>query len=330
MIDISISEIYERGEKAIAGKGMEWKLPSHEGGSASVLANRELLDSLFFETRFFDPVEVDTSVTFFNTRLKTPVFITAVSSPSYHSSHTLADMAKGAAEAGAMIILGIGGFKQLQRAVDTGAAVVKMVKPYLDTELIYKKVRDAEQRGCIAVGMDIDHFYGRLFGDMVDKTNLFGPQNTEELRQVFSGTRLPVVFKGILSDYDAERAADLGASAIVVSNHGTASVAFSMPSVAALPGIAKKWNTGHVFVDSGFKTGTDAFKASALGAHGTGFASAAVFALEQGGSRGVRSFIDTLTAELARVMAATGCSMIDNIQNVGLVHKRRFLADWSG
>ena len=327
MNSVSISEMYERGKNAIAKKGAEWWLPPHAGSYASVQANRELLDSLFFETRFFDPVEVDTSVSFFNTQLKTPVFISAVSSPEYKSEYSLTDMAKGASDAGAMIILGIGGFDQLQHAVDTGAAVVKMVKPYRKTELIYKKVRDAEQRGCIAVGMDIDHFHGRLAGDIVDKTDLFGPQNTKELRQIFSETKLPVIFKGVLSHHDAKRAADLGASAIMVSNHGNGSVAFSLPSVAALPGIAGKNSFRHVFIDSGLKTGTDAFKTMAMGAHGAGFVTTMFYALEYGGSDGVKSLINTLTAELSRTMAVTGCSSIDDIRNVRLIHKRQFFAD---
>ncbi len=54
---------------------------------------------------------------------------------------------------------------ELQKVIDAGAPLVWIIKPLRDTERIYKIMREAESRGCIAVGMDIDHFYGRLGGD---------------------------------------------------------------------------------------------------------------------------------------------------------------------
>ena len=72
----------------------------------------------------------------------------------------LAETARGIGNAGASMMLGLGGSAELQEAIGTGAPVIKIVKPYRRTEVIYEKVCDAEKRGCVAVGMDIDHFYG--------------------------------------------------------------------------------------------------------------------------------------------------------------------------
>ena len=77
-----------------------------------------------------------------------------------------------------MLMLGIGGSNELQSAIDSGVPVVKIIKPYQQTELIYEKLRDAESRGCVAVGTYIDHFYGKLKEDEVSMTNVFGPQSS--------------------------------------------------------------------------------------------------------------------------------------------------------
>jgi isopentenyl diphosphate isomerase/L-lactate dehydrogenase-like FMN-dependent dehydrogenase len=206
------------------------------------------------------------------------------------------------------MMLGIGGSAQLQSAIDTGAPVVKIVKPYQRTELIYEKIQDAESRGCVAVGMDIDHFYGALRGDRVQMTDLFGPQTTKELEQIIAQTKLPFVIKGMLGIDDAEKAVKLGASAIIVSNHGRSSIDFGLPSVIALPEIVEKVGQKlTVLVDTGFMTGNDVLKALALGAKAAGFASSLLIAHAAGGTAGVELQINAIRAELQRTMAATGC-----------------------
>lgn len=212
------------------------------------------------------------------------------------------------------MMLGIGGSSELQKSIDLGAKVVKMVKPYRNTELIYKKVREAEERGCVALGMDIDHYYGRLVGDKVDRDDLFGPQKTDELRQVIAGTKLPFIIKGILSTIDGEKAHQLGASAVMVSNHGSAAIDFTIPSMMALPRISE--SVGQkltVLVDSGFKTGNDILKALAFGAKAVGFASSLLLAFAADGASGVELLINQLTAELRRTMAATGCAHVSAV-----------------
>jgi isopentenyl diphosphate isomerase/L-lactate dehydrogenase-like FMN-dependent dehydrogenase len=189
-----------------------------------------------------------------------------------------------------------------------------MVKPYRRTELIFEKVRDAEERGCVAVGMDIDHFYGRLDGDRVERTELFGPQPTEELRQLISQAKLPFIIKGVLSISDAKKAVQLGASAIVVSNHGSGSIDFTVPAMIALPPIVDSVGDKlTVLVDTGFKTGNDVLKALAFGAKGIGFAGSMLLAWGADGSDGVELLINQITAELRRTMAATGCSNLSAI-----------------
>jgi hypothetical protein len=214
-------------------------------------------------------------------------------------------------------MLGIGGSAELQGAIDTGAPVVKVVKPYRRTELIHEKVRDAESRGCVAVGMDIDHFYGVLRATGIDMAETFGPQQTDELRQLISESRLPFIIKGVLSVSDAEKAADLGASAVLVSNHGSGAFDFTIPSMLALPEIVEcVGGKLTVLVDTGFETGNDVFKALASGAKAVGLANPMLLALAADGPSGVGLLINLITAELQRNMKATGCPDLSSIQNV--------------
>ncbi len=162
--------------------------------------------------------------------------------------------------------------------------------------------------------MDIDHFYGASIGGRVLRAEQFGPQRTEDLRQLISQTTLPFIIKGVLSVRDAEQALALGASAIVVSNHASGSFNFSVPSMMALPGIVKSVGDKlTVLVDSGFENGEDVFKALAFGAKAVGFGSSMVLALAADGSGGVELLVNQITAQLARTMAATGCADLSAI-----------------
>jgi len=311
---LSVSEIYAKGKENLEKEGTKRKFPPDSLMGASVLANRKVLDSLFFEPRYLDPVEVDTGLTLFGQKLRTPVFCSPISRTDFMSKGDMARIGAGIQKAGGLMMLGIGSYSELQQVIDTGVPVVKMVKPFRRTELIYKKMRDAENRGCVAIGMDIDHFYGRLLGDKVNRADAFGSQSSEVLSQVMAETRLPFIIKGVLSCTDAEKALQLGASAVVVSNHGPYAFDFTIPSMMALPEISEQVGTkATVFVDTAFKTGNDALKGLASGAKAVGFASSILLAFAADGTAGVELLINQITAELRRTMAATGCPDLGSI-----------------
>ncbi len=313
---LTISQIYAKGKEKLEEIGYKRVFPPDSGTDASVLANRTFLDAIFFRTKFFNPVKVDTDITLFGVKLRTPIFCSPMSGFNRLSSTALIDIAIGLKNAGSLLMLGIGGSDELQRAIDTGVPVVKIIKPYQKTELIYEKLRDAEDRGCVAVGMDIDHFYGALRDGKVVMTDLFGPQRTEMLQQLISSTKLPFIIKGVLSVQDAQEAVRLKASAIIVSSHGSSSIDFAVPSVVALPDIIKAvGNEVTVFIDTGFKTGSDVLKALAMGAKAVGFAGSMLLAWGAGESGGVENLINQMTTELSRTMAATGCPNLKAIDN---------------
>jgi 4-hydroxymandelate oxidase len=322
---LTISQIYQKGQENLQKMGSKWTPPPNGDIGVTTRMNRKYLDALLFVPNYFDPVEVDTGCNFLGMTLKTPIFCSPISKTDFASDEGLVEIARGVERAGALMMLGIGGPSELQKSIDLGAKVVKIVKPYRETNLIYKKVREAEERGCVAVGMDIDHFYGRLVGDEVSRDDIFGPQKSEEIKQIIAGTKLPFIIKGVLSVVDAEKAFQLGASAVVVSNHGTAAIDYTIPSMMALPKIAERVGQRlTVLVDTGFRTGNDVLKAIALGAKAVGFASSMLLAYAADGAAGVELLINQITAELRRTMAAVGLSSVSGA-NRSLIHFSPFL-----
>jgi len=309
--NLSISQIYQKGREYLKSMESPWKAPPDSDIGVPSRMNRKYLDSLFFVPNYFDPIEVDTSCTILGVSLKTPIFCSPISQTDFASDEGLVEIARGVEKAGSLMMLGIGGSSELQKSIDLGAKVAKIVKPYRETNLIYKKVREAEDRGCVAVGMDIDHFYGRLRGDEVTRDELFAPQKTEEIRQVIDGTNLPFIIKGVLSVIDAEKAFQIGASAVLVSNHGTAAIDYTIPSMMALPSVSESVGKRlTVLVDTAFKTGNDVLKGLAFGASAVGFASSMLLAYAADRADGVDLLINQLTAELRRTMAAIGLSSV--------------------
>ena len=81
----SISQIYEKGKENLKKSGSRWTYPSDSKIGASARMNRKYLDSLFFEPRFFDPVQVDTTCKILGLTLKTPIFCSPISQTDFAS-----------------------------------------------------------------------------------------------------------------------------------------------------------------------------------------------------------------------------------------------------
>jgi L-lactate dehydrogenase (cytochrome) len=116
-----------------------------------------------------------------------------------------------------------------------------------------------------------------------------------------------LILKGILDVEDARLAADTGADAIIVSNHGGRQLDGAMSSIEALPAIVDA--VGHrveVHLDGGIRSGQDVLKAVALGAKGTYIGRAFLYGLGAMGEAGVTRVLEILHKELDLTMAFTG------------------------
>jgi lactate 2-monooxygenase len=133
-------------------------------------------------------------------------------------------------------------------------------------------------------------------------------------------TKLPIVLKGILHPDDARRAVDEGIDGIWVSNHGGRQVDGATSTIAALPGIAEAVD-GRVpiVLDSGIRSGADAFKALALGATAVGLGRPYCYALAIAGERGVREVVENFQADFDLTMGLAGCRSVSEIGPEALV-----------
>ena len=124
-----------------------------------------------------------------------------------------------------------------------------------------------------------------------------------------------LILKGILDPEDAQKAAQYGVDAVVVSNHGGRQLDGALSSIQALPDIVSAvGNKVQVWLDSGIRSGQDMLKAWALGARGMMTGRAFLYGLGAYGEDGVRRALEILYNEMDLSMAFTGHR---NLQDVG-------------
>ena len=123
-----------------------------------------------------------------------------------------------------------------------------------------------------------------------------------------------LILKGILDVEDAKLAANSGADAIVVSNHGGRQLDGAPSSITALPAIAQAVGSQiEVWMDGGIRSGQDVLKAWALGARGTLIGRSFVYGLGAMGQPGVTKALEIIAKELEITMAFCGHTDIRNV-----------------
>jgi L-lactate dehydrogenase (cytochrome) len=124
----------------------------------------------------------------------------------------------------------------------------------------------------------------------------------------------PFVIKGILSADDARRAADIGATAVWVSNHGGRQLDGTVAPVDCIQSIRKALGDHfEIVVDGGIRRGTHVLKALALGADACALGRPCLYGLAAGGEKGVAHALKLLRDELQRAMALSGCAAMSDI-----------------
>ncbi|MEM9755423.1 MAG: alpha-hydroxy acid oxidase, partial [Pseudomonadota bacterium] len=138
-----------------------------------------------------------------------------------------------------------------------------------------------------------------------------------------------VIIKGIMDPEDALRAADVGADAIVVSNHGGRQLDGALSSIRMLEPIVKAvGDRVEVHLDSGIRSGQDVLKALALGAKGTWIGRAFVYGLGAGGQAGVTSALEVIQKELETTMALCGEKRLEDVTRKHLLVPKGFSDGW--
>jgi (S)-mandelate dehydrogenase len=130
-----------------------------------------------------------------------------------------------------------------------------------------------------------------------------------------------LIVKGVLHPADAQRLADMGCDAVVVSNHGGRQLDGAVATLDALPGIVQAVDGRiPVLLDGGIRRGSDIVKALACGAKGVLLGRATLYGAVAGGQAGAERAIAILKDELTRTMQLCGARSIQEIE-AGLLFK---------
>jgi L-lactate dehydrogenase (cytochrome) len=120
--------------------------------------------------------------------------------------------------------------------------------------------------------------------------------------------------KGVMSAADAKRAADIGCTAIVLSNHGGRQLDGSRAAFDQLAEVVDAvGNRLDVMMDGGIQRGTHVLKALSVGAKAVGLGRFYLYPLAAAGPAGVERALELMKAEIVRGMKLMGCTSIRDL-----------------
>jgi L-lactate dehydrogenase (cytochrome) len=133
----------------------------------------------------------------------------------------------------------------------------------------------------------------------------------DDLRWIRDAWSAPIAIKGVLTGDDARRALDVGADAVVVSNHGGRQLDGVAPALEALPEVvAAIGGRAEVLLDGGIRRGSDVVKALCLGARAVGIGRAYAYGLGAAGEAGVARALEILREDVLRTLKLLGCGSL--------------------
>ncbi|WP_208347203.1 alpha-hydroxy acid oxidase [Pseudaestuariivita rosea] len=183
-------------------------------------------------------------------------------------------------------------------------------------------------------------FFGNIIGHAKGVTNAaslsdwtaeqFDPRldwdKVKKLKEEWGGS---LILKGILDAEDARRALDVGADAIIVSNHGGRQLDGALSSIRALPSIVDAVGDHvEIHLDSGIRSGQDVLKALAMGAKGTYIGRAFTYGLGAMGQKGVKTALEVIHKELDTTMALCGRKHVEDLDRDVLLIPQDFEGRW--
>lgn len=265
--------------------------------------------------------DADTRFTLFGRTFTAPLFAGPVGAVTMHYSDRYNDetynaaLVSGCAQAGIAAFTGDGldanVMVQATKAIgEVGGMGVPTVKPW-GLDLIKEKMAMVKESGAFAVAMDVDAAGLPFLRGMNPPA---GSKTVEQLREIKEIAGLPFIVKGVMTVKGALKSLDAGADAILVSNHGgrvldgcAATAEVLSEIVAAVEGRVP------VLVDGGIRSGTDIFRALALGAKAVVVARPYVCAVYGGGAEGAVALTQKLQSELADTMQMCGVHSLAEI-----------------
>lgn len=269
----------------------------------------------------------NTSVDFFGHKLEIPMISAPITGSSFNMGGSLTEeeyvdaVLKGSISAGtigmtgdtadlSMYITGVNGIKKVN------GKGIPIIKPR-ENNKIFQNIKIAGKINPLAVGVDID---GAGLITMALKGQPVGPKEIDELKELVDSTQLPFILKGIMTPEEAEIAIEIGARAIVVSNHGGRVLDHAQGVARVLPEIADRVK-GKIFIlaDGGIRSGIDVFKMIALGADAVLIGRPIIIGAYGGYEEGVKIILEKMKNELIQAMILTGCPNLNSIDRSKII-----------
>jgi isopentenyl diphosphate isomerase/L-lactate dehydrogenase-like FMN-dependent dehydrogenase len=320
-------------------------------GGETLRANRAAFEKVYLRAlRMVDTSNIDTGIELLGQKLSSPIVIAPVGSQrAFHADGELAT-ARAAKSRDHLVILSNVTTTSIEDVIAArGGPVWMQLYPTTNFSVAEKVVKRSENAGAPVVVLTVDmHSDGRrvtmmryIRTDDRDCSVCHDQQNPDgflDRKPMYKGTSatgsefltpgmtwdyigrlknitsMKVVVKGIVTAEDADSAVQSGADALIVSNHGGRAEASGWGALDSLPEVVTAVDGRiPVMIDSGFRRGTDIFKALAMGADAVCIGRAYLWGLAAFGQPGVEKVLDLLRAELAMTMSQMGTPALGDI-----------------
>ena len=316
-------------------------------------ANREgFLKFQLRPRRLNDVSKVDMSVDIFGSKYDSPVFISPTGGNQFFHEDGEVAVAKAARSGNHLHILSTSSNFSVEDVTKArGAPIWFQLYASPSWEVAQALIRKAEAAGCPVLMVTVDRVAGRnqetLFRlmrtdsrecsschdrssfaaraarrhnyDGIDLTKITGSGESSNLtwdtvKRMRDTTRMKIVLKGIVTPEDAELSVKNGMDGILLSNHGGRGEDNGRSTIDALPEIIVAANGKMpVFIDGGFRRGTDVVKAIALGATAVGVGRPYLWGLGAFGEEGVTRVLEIMRTETRVAMQQCGVRSISEL-----------------
>ncbi len=318
-----VHEMWKKSLDIMKARGINPRTINHywfNGGSetsSDVRRNRKLYNSIFFKQQIIHDIDPSPETELFGIKLDTPIMIAPMRMMETFVENGIPKMATAAKETGTILWMGAPMPKGLTKDyADLGAPMIHINKCLKDRDELLNRLLEAEECGCVAVGVDVDSSGGlRNLYTPIDRNAIpWKPLSVDELKILQKEINVPFIIKGILSKSDAKSCMKAGADAIVISNHNGGNIDFSITPIEAIKKIKKAVDGKlDIIMDSQIRRGTDVLKALALGASCVLIGCTVVWAVIADESEGIVRLINTLTDDLLRSMLYTNVERVENV-----------------
>jgi 4-hydroxymandelate oxidase len=329
---------------------------------ASIQANRDGFQKIQIRSRRLVNVEkLDTSVRVFGATWPTPIFLCPVSSmKAFHPDGEVA-VARAAKTKNHLQILSTVATSSIEEVTAArGAAVWQQLYPTNVWEVTRGIMKRAEAAGSPVLVLTVDlqndsnretqvraervdtrdcsncHDRSSFKGyvsrkpafDKLDVSKVTGlhltSMNWDFVKRLKDSTSMKLVVKGIVTREDAQLAVEHGVDGIIISNHGGRAEGTLRSTIECLPEVVQgAGGKIPVMIDSGFRRGTDVFKALALGATAVGVGRPQAWGLAAFGEQGVEAVLTILRRETEAMMRQAGTPSVAAITRSFVVENAR-------